>query len=153
MDKTNKITITCPDWEKRTELSQAVADLLGINMLDIDDFIIRGSVMNGDIDEYSKEEFVGRYGAAVFGALENISYMAYVNDVEEPFVISLGNCKSEGNIPPFKKTISIHVPLDEGRSVSSEMADYSIKAQDSISSTAKAIADAVISDYRWAKCL
>ena len=53
MDKTNKITIFHSDWLKREEICQDVADLLKVQMLDIDDYILRGSVLTGDIDDMS----------------------------------------------------------------------------------------------------
>lgn len=148
MDATNKITITCKDWETRTEIAQAVADIMGINMLDIDDFVIRGSVMNGDLDEYSKDEFMKKYGQSTFLALENISYLAYVTTVEEPFVIALGNSGNEGNIDIFKKTISINVS-NTGKSILSTISDYTVKNKKSIADTAANIVDIITADGRW----
>ena len=70
MDKTNKITIFHNDWLKREEISQDVADLLKVQMLDIDDYILRGSVLTGDIDDMSKDEFVQKLGRGLFDTLQ-----------------------------------------------------------------------------------
>ena len=151
MDKTNKITITCEDWATRMEISQAVADLLGANMLDVDDFIIRGSLFNGDIDEFSKEEFVQKYGNGTFLALENISYLAYVDTVEEPFVISLGCDRDEGLAETLRKTISINIS-ETGRGLFSTISDYTVKKKETISNTAEDIVDIITADERWQIC-
>ncbi len=148
MDKTNKITITCEDWAARMEISQAVADLLGANMLDVDDFIIRGSLFNGDIDEFSKEEFIQKYGNGAFLALENISYLAYVDTVEEPFVISLSSDRDEGIAETLRKTISINIS-ETGRELYSTLSDYTIRKKETTSSTAEDIVDIITADERW----
>lgn len=148
MEKTNKITITCNNWDERVDISQALADVLKVNMLDIDDYIIRGSVMNGDLNEYSKDAFISQYGENMFSVLENLSYMAYVKTVEEPFVISLGNLTNESNAPLFRQTISINVS-DGTPALSSVIADYSVKKEKSTSETARKIADIVLTDERW----
>ena len=151
MDKTNKITITCSNWETRVAVSQAVADLLGINMLDVDDYIIRGSVMNGDLDEYSKEDFIRKYGKSLFATLETISYMAYVDTVKEPFVIAMDCSLNDGNADIFKKTISVSVGEDNG--IYSLISDYSVARKKTISKTAKEIVRIVTNDDRWEKDL
>ena len=148
MDKTNKITITCNNWDERVDISQAVADMLKINMLGIDDYIIRGSVMNGDLDEFPKEAFVSQYGENLFSVLENLSYMAYVKTVDEPFVISIDDIKNESNAPILRETISIDVN-DNTKTLSSAISDYTIKKEKSASATAKKIANIVLSDERW----
>ena len=153
MDKTNKITITCEDWQTRVDIGQALADVLHINFLDVDDYIIRGSVLNGDIEEFSKECFVNAYGQELFNTLEAISYLAYVDTVDEPFVISIGNCKNDKNLSLLGKTISINVELDDKVGLSSKLVDYSIKKSKSVASTAKEIAKLVASDERWARNL
>lgn len=153
MDKTNKITITCLDWDTRVDVSQAVADLLHINMLDLDDYIIRGSVLNGDLDEFSKEKFIEKYGQGVFDTLEGIAYLAYVETVDAPFVISIGNDRNKANTNLFGKTISVNVRLDDTRSLSSTIADYSVKKSKSVKTTAKQIAKIITSDERWSRDL
>ena len=153
MDKTNKITITCPDWYTRMDIADKVASLLKINVLDMDDYIIRGSVLNGDIEEYSKDSFVGQYGQTMFDMLEQLGYRAYVNGVEEPFVISIGNDRNEGNINLMSKTISINVRLDGRKGLSSKITDYSILKSKSTNSTAKEIVKLVTSDERWSRNL
>lgn len=149
MDKTNKITITCPDWDTRMSIANEVANLMKINVLDMDDYIIRGSVLNGDIEEYSKDCFIEQYGQTMFDTLEQLGYRAYVNGVEEPFVISIGNDRNEGNINLMSKTISVNVRLDGKKSLSSKITDYSILKSKSINSTAKEIVKIVTSDDRW----
>ena len=153
MDKTNKITITCSDWNMRVDVGQALADTLHINFLDIDDYIIRGSVLNGDIEEFSKECFVSEYGQGMFDTLEGISYLAYVDTVDEPFVLSLGNDKNERNVALLEKTISVNIALDDNNGLSSKLADYSLKMDKSAANTAKKIAKLVTSDERWARNL
>ena len=153
MDRTNKITITCDDWDERVNISEKVADIMGINLLDIDDYILRGSVLTGDIENLSKAEFVEKFGAGIFDTLETMSYMAYTEKVDEPFVISVGNDRNEWNAGPLRKTISIHISHEGENGLSSLLCDYSIPSQKSISSTAKKIAKIVASDDRWAKNL
>ena len=153
MDKTNKITITCSDWETRVDICTALAELLDVNMLDLDDYIIRGSVLNGDIEEYSKDCFIDEYGQAMFDTLEQLGYRAYVQGVEEPFVISISNDKNEGNIDLMGKTISVNVKLTDANSLSSKITDYSLKKSKSIKSTAQEIAKLVTSDERWSRNL
>jgi shikimate kinase len=153
MDTTNKITITCNNWDKRVDIAQAVADSLGINMLDIDDYIIRGSVMNGDLENYSKDEFTEKYEQSVFNTLEAISYHAYVDTVKEPFVISLGNSKNELNLSIYRKTISIHIAENGEKGVSSVISDYTIPMESSTSMTAKKITEIVKNDGRWSNSL
>ena len=153
MDKTNKITITCDNWDERVSIAQKVASLMGINLLDIDDYVLRGSVMTGDIENLSKAEFIEKFGANTFDTLESISYMAYTDRVEEPFVISVGNDRNEWNAGPLRKTISIHISHEGESGLSSLLCDYSIPAQKSISSTAKKIAKIVASDERWTRNL
>ena len=148
MDKTNKITITCEDWETRMDITRAVADILGIYMLDVDDYVIYGSVMNGDIENHSKDEFIQKYGKSVFMALETITYIAYVDTVEEPFVISLGYDTNDGNVDTFKKTISVNVS-DNPKDIYSLISDYTVKQRESISATAEDIVDVITSDKRW----
>jgi hypothetical protein len=148
MDKTNKITITCEDWETRMDITRAVADILGIYMLDVDDYVIYGSVMNGDIENNSKDEFIQKYGKSVFMALETITYIAYVDTVDEPFVISLGYDTNDGNVDTFKKTISVNVS-DNPKDIYSLISDYTVKQRETISATAKNIVDIITSDKRW----
>lgn len=148
MDKTNKITITCEDWETRMDITRAVADILGIYMLDVDDYVIYGSVMNGDIENNSKDEFIQKYGKSVFMALETITYIAYVDTVDEPFVISLGYDTNDGNVDTFKKTISVNVS-DNPKDIYSLISDYTVKQRETISATAESIVDIITSDKRW----
>lgn len=149
MDKTNKITITCSDWPTRVEVSQALADTLHVNFLDVDDYIIRGSVLNGDIEEYSKDCFITTYGQELFNTLEGLSYLAYVETVKEPFVIAIGNDKNDKNLSLLEKTISINLKVDDKQDLSSRLMDYTIKKSKSVASTAKEIAKIVTSDERW----
>lgn len=152
MDKTNKITITCADEEERVRIAMKVAELLGIHMLDIDDYIVRGSVATGDLEQPLKSEFIEKFGESLFDALETISYIAYTKDVKEPMVLSVGNDRNEGNVEPFRKTISINVSRND-RDMSSLLSDYSVKSQKSITSTAKKIVKLVAADERWSRDL
>ena len=153
MEKTNKITITCPDWDLRVDVSQALADILHVNFLDVDDYIIRGSVLNGDIDDYSKQSFIDKYGQGMFDTLEGISYLAYVKEVKEPFVIAIGNEKNSRNFSLMEKTISVNVCDGSDKNLASKLVDYSIKKSKSAASTAKEIAKLITSDERWDRSL
>ena len=149
MDKTNKITIFHQDWNKRQEIAQAVADLIGVSMLDIDCYILEGSVLTGDIEEPSKTEFIYKFGHGLFDTLENLSYLAYVTTVEAPFVLSLGNPRNEYVASTFGKTITVNVSQKGDNSVLSEIFDYSIDESESVSATAKKIVKAISEDQRW----
>ena len=149
MDKTNKITIFHNNWEKREELSQAVADLLRASSLDIDRYILEGSVLTGDIDEPSKAEFIDKFGVGLFDTLENLSYLAYVTTVEAPFVLSLGNPRNQYAAHTLVKTITVNVFEKDSNSILSEISDYSIKEESSVSGTAKKIVKTILEDCRW----
>ena len=149
MDKTNKITIFHNDWLKREEISQDVADLLKVQMLDIDDYILRGSVLTGDIDDMSKDEFVQKLGRGLFDTLENLSYLAYVTTVDTPYVISLGNPRNEYIASTLCRTISINVTNKGENGIISEISDYSIEDCTSTLDVAKKIVKAISDDPRW----
>ena len=81
-------------------------------------------------------------------ALETITYIAYVDTVDEPFVISLGYDTNDGNVDTFKKTISVNVS-DNPKDIYSLISDYTVKQRESISATAEDIVDVITSDKRW----
>lgn len=149
MDKTNKITIFHSDWLKREEICQDVADLLKVQMLDIDDYILRGSVLTGDIDDMSKEAFVQKFGRGLFDTLENLSYLAYVTTVDVPYVLSLGNPRNEYITSTLCRTISVNVTEKGENGIISEISDYSIEDSTSTLDVAKKIVKAVSDDPRW----
>lgn len=149
MDKTNKITIFHNDWLKREEICQDVADLLKVQMLDVDDYILRGSVLTGDIDDMSKDAFIDKFGRGLFDTLENLSYLAYVTTIDAPYVISLGNPRNEYITNTLCRTISINVAGKGENGIISEISDYSIEDSTSTMDVAKKIAKAISEDPRW----
>jgi len=149
MDKTNKITIFHENWDRRRELAQAVADLLKVNTLDIDAYILEGSVLTGDLDNPSKEEFMDKFGRGLFDTLENLSFLAYVTTVDAPFVLSLGNPRNEYLTSTLAKTITVNVSKAGDNGILSEISDYSIEESESVSATAKKIVSAISEDQRW----
>lgn len=148
MEKTNKISIICPDIKERGEILQAVADILGIECLDVNDFILRGSVLNGDLENLSKDEFLTRYGETSYNMLETMSYIAYTTTVDAPFVILIENRDLKSNMYPLKKTISFSLTDKSSRKIANEIADYSM-VLNGVEATAKSVAEAVLSDERW----
>ena len=52
----NKVTIIHSNDKRRDEIARSVAEKMDVNYIDIQDYVLRGCVLHGDLDEMSRED-------------------------------------------------------------------------------------------------
>lgn len=142
----NKITIIHSDDARRMEIARLAAEAMGINYIDIQDYVLRGCVLHGDLDEPSRELFYKVYDEDTYDFLEHISYVAYANSVSEPFVISIDKPQNPMHTKTLKSTISVHIKNDKEPPFYSLIADYAIDDGENV---VDEIVKAITADDRW----
>ena len=141
----NKVTIIHSNDKRRDEIARSVAEKMDINYIDIQDYVLRGCVLHGDLDEMSREEFYERYDSDTYDFLEHLAYTAYTN-LKEPFIITIDNPHNQIHIPRLKGTISVHVNAEGEPSLFSLIADHVVNDGDDV---VDEIIQIITADERW----